>query len=46
MTLGRGALEELGVEIGDDVTLTADGRPFSARVVGRHIEPDATGSAS
>ena len=43
VTLGRGALEELGVEIGDDVTLTADGRPFSARVVGRHIEPDDGG---
>ncbi len=43
VTLGRGALEELGVEIGDEVTLTADGRPFSARVVGRHIEPDDGG---
>ena len=43
VTLGRGALERLGVEIGDRVTLTADGRPFSARVVGRHVEPDAEG---
>ena len=25
------------------MTLTADGRPFSARVVGRHIEPDDDG---
>ena len=37
VTLGRGALEQLGVEIGDHVTLTADGRRFSARVVGRHV---------
>jgi len=43
VTLGRGALEQLGVEIGDRVTLTADGRRFSARVVGRHIEPEANG---
>ena len=43
VTLGRGALEQLGVEIGDRVTLTADGGPFSARVVGRHIEPDDDG---
>ena len=30
VTLGRGALEELGVGIGDRVRLTADGRPFTA----------------
>jgi putative ABC transport system permease protein len=38
-TLGRGALERLGVEIGDRVTLSASGRPFTVRVVGRHVEP-------
>jgi putative ABC transport system permease protein len=43
VTLGRGALEQLGVGIGDRVRLTADGRPFTATVVGRHIEPDADG---
>ncbi len=43
VTLGREALEQLGVEIGDRVSLTADGRPFSARVVGRHVEPDGLG---
>jgi putative ABC transport system permease protein len=43
VTLGRGALEALGVEIGDSVTLAADGRPFTARVVGRHVEPNADG---
>ena len=43
VTLGRGALEDLGVEIGDRVSLTAGDRPFSARVVGRHVEPDADG---
>ena len=43
VTLGRGALEQLGVEIGDRVSLAVDGRPFSARVVGRHVEPEAEG---
>ncbi len=43
ITLGRGALEQLGVEIGDRVTLTADGGPYSARVVGRHVEPNNEG---
>jgi putative ABC transport system permease protein len=43
ITLGRGALEQLAVEIGDRVTLTADGAPYSARVVGRHVEPNAEG---
>jgi putative ABC transport system permease protein len=43
VTLGRGALEDMGAEIGDTVTLTAGGRRFSARVVGRHVEPDAEG---
>jgi putative ABC transport system permease protein len=43
VTLGRGALEQLGVGIGDRVRLTAAGEPFTATVVGRHIEPDADG---
>jgi putative ABC transport system permease protein len=43
VTLGRGALEAAGAEIGDTVTLAAEGRTFSARVVGRHVEPDAEG---
>ncbi len=43
VTLGREALERLGVEIGDTVSLTADGLPFRARVVGRHIDPDGLG---
>jgi putative ABC transport system permease protein len=43
VTLGRGAMEALGVAIGDDVTLSAGGRRFTARVVGRHVEPDVDG---
>lgn len=43
VTLGRGALEALDAEIGDTVALSADGRPFSARVVGRHIEGNDEG---
>lgn len=43
VTLGREALERLGVEIGDTVSLAADGLPFRARVVGRHIDPDGLG---
>jgi putative ABC transport system permease protein len=43
VTLGRGALEVLDAEIGDTVTLSADGRRFSARVVGRHVEGNAEG---
>jgi putative ABC transport system permease protein len=43
VTLGRGAMEALGVGIGDEVHLAASGRPFTARVVGRHVEPDADG---
>ena len=43
VTLGRGALEALDAEIGDTVELSADGRPFRARVVGRHVEGNADG---
>ena len=42
-TLGRGALEALHARIGDTVRLSAHGMPFSARVVGRHVEPDDDG---
>jgi putative ABC transport system permease protein len=42
-TLGRGAFEALGVEIGDRLTLSAAGRSFDVRVVGRHVEPEADG---
>jgi putative ABC transport system permease protein len=42
-TLGRGALEALHARIGDIVRLSANGQPFSARVVGRHVEPDDDG---
>ena len=43
VTLGGGALEQLGVAIGDRVTLTAGDRRFGARVVGRHVEPGNDG---
>jgi putative ABC transport system permease protein len=43
VTLGRGALEDLGVGIGDRVRLTVAGRPVTATVVGRHIEPEEGG---
>ena len=43
VTLGRGALEALGARVGDRIALSAAGRRFEARVVGRHIEPDAGG---
>jgi putative ABC transport system permease protein len=43
VTLGRGALEALDAEIGDTVELSADGRPFSARVVGRHVDGNSEG---
>ena len=45
-TFGRGALEALGVEIGDSVRLRAGGAPFTVRVVGRHVEPDDGGRAA
>jgi putative ABC transport system permease protein len=43
VTLGRGAIETLGLRIGDEVRMSAAGRPFTARLVGRHVEPDADG---
>ncbi|HWM11796.1 MAG TPA: FtsX-like permease family protein, partial [Solirubrobacteraceae bacterium] len=43
VTLGRAALDALGVAIGDTVELAVDGRRFEARVVGRHVEPSDDG---
>jgi putative ABC transport system permease protein len=43
VTLGRGALEVLDAEIGDTVELSADGQPFRARVVGRHVDGNSEG---
>jgi putative ABC transport system permease protein len=44
VTLGRGALDALGVHVGDRIRLSAEGaQPFSVRVVGRHVEPDDDG---
>jgi putative ABC transport system permease protein len=45
-TLGRGALDALGAEIGDRIRLEASGQPFSVRVVGRHVEPDDDGEVA
>jgi putative ABC transport system permease protein len=42
-TLGRGAMEALGVGIGDRVQLRAAGQLVSLRVVGRYVEPDGQG---
>jgi putative ABC transport system permease protein len=43
VTLGRGALDALGVKVGQTVALTLDGKPVELRVVGRHVEPDDDG---
>ena len=43
VTLGREAIERLGLKIGDEVRMSAAGHPFTARLVGRHVEPDAEG---
>jgi putative ABC transport system permease protein len=43
VTLGRGVIDALGLELGDRVRLSADGQAFSAQLVGRHVEPDADG---
>jgi putative ABC transport system permease protein len=40
---GRGVFDALGAEIGDTVSLRADGRPFEVTLVGRHVEPDDDG---
>ena len=45
VTAGRGLLEALGARVGDRVALTVRGIPFSARIVGRHVEPDNDGRA-
>jgi putative ABC transport system permease protein len=43
VTLGRGAIDALGLHIGDRVKMSAAGRPFTATLVGRHVEPDNDG---
>jgi putative ABC transport system permease protein len=43
VTLGRGALDALGVKVGERVSLRAAGRIVSLAVVGRHVEPDDEG---
>jgi putative ABC transport system permease protein len=43
VTLGRGAIESLGVQIGDRVRMAVGERSFTATLVGRHVEPDADG---
>jgi putative ABC transport system permease protein len=43
VTLGRGALDALGVKVGQTVSLRLDGKPVELRVVGRHVEPDDEG---
>jgi putative ABC transport system permease protein len=42
-TFGRTALEDLGIRIGEPVTLTVARRPVTLRAVGRHVEPDNDG---
>jgi putative ABC transport system permease protein len=42
-TFGRTALEDLGVRVGEPVTLTIAQRTVRLRAVGRHIEPDNDG---
>jgi putative ABC transport system permease protein len=44
VTLGREALEALDAEVGDTVALSAAGRTFDARIVGRHVEPEGLGA--
>ncbi len=38
--VGRGLLDDLGLHIGDRVTLMAEGARLNLRIVGRYIEPD------
>jgi putative ABC transport system permease protein len=40
---GRGFLDKLGLHVGDRVTVTADARPVTLTLVGRHDEPDNDG---
>jgi putative ABC transport system permease protein len=42
-TLGRGAMDQLGVRIGDSIKLRAAGQVMSLRVVGRYVEPNDEG---
>jgi putative ABC transport system permease protein len=38
--VGRGLLNDLGLHVGDRVTLLAEGARLNLRIVGRYIEPD------
>jgi putative ABC transport system permease protein len=38
--VGRGLLNDLGLHVGDRVTLMAEGARLNLRIVGRYIEPD------
>ncbi len=40
---GRGALERLGLKVGDPLTVRVGGVPVRLRIVGRHVEPDNDG---
>jgi putative ABC transport system permease protein len=38
--VGRGLLNDLGLHVGDRVTLMAEGARLNLRIVGRYVEPD------
>lgn len=40
---GRGLYEELGLDVGDRVTVRVAGEPVTLTLVGRHVEPDNDG---
>jgi putative ABC transport system permease protein len=40
---GRGFFDRLGLDVGDEVTVSANGRPVTLTLVGRHVEPDNDG---
>jgi putative ABC transport system permease protein len=45
VTAGRSLLQALGARVGDRVGLAVRGTPFTVRIVGRHVEPEAGGRA-
>lgn len=40
---GRGLYDELGLDVGDQLTVQAAGGPVTLTLVGRHVEPDDDG---
>lgn len=40
---GRGLYDELGLQVGDKVTVQVAGEPVTLTLVGRHVEPDDDG---